>query len=99
MLVALPGVFDPAGYYDTPGTTSRSSNAARTISAVGEYLSPSGVAYFLRPSAHPALSGTGNWSSPSTLIVGLPARQPIQASACRPHDHVQATHGSSWRSW
>jgi hypothetical protein len=58
-------------------TRLRSANDARTISVVGDPLSPSGVAYILQPSAYPALSGTGNRSSLSTLIVGLPGRQRI----------------------
>src|SRR5215207_9849699 len=68
MLVRLPGAFDLARYYDARGTRLRSANDARTISAVGEPLSPSRVAYILQLSAYPARSGTGNRSSPSTLI-------------------------------
>src|SRR5215217_8762799 len=65
----LLSAFGSAQYNDTPGTTLRSANGARTISAVGEPLSPSGVAYILQPSAYPARwSGTGNRSSPFTLI-------------------------------
>src|SRR5215207_4686013 len=81
MLVRLPGAFDPARYYDTRGTRLRSANDARTISAVGEPLSPSGVAYILQPSAYPFRSGTGNRSSPSTLIVGEPGKRSLWASS------------------
>src|SRR5215207_4041370 len=81
MLVRLPGAFDLARYYDARGTRLRSANDARTISAVGEPLSPSRVAYILQLSAYPARSGTGNRSSPSTLIVGLPGNRSLWASS------------------
>jgi hypothetical protein len=43
--------FGTARYYGTPGTRLRWANDARTISTVGELLSPSGVVYILQPSA------------------------------------------------
>src|SRR5215203_2627776 len=75
-------------------TRLRSANDARTISVVGDPLSPSGVAYILQPSAYPALSGTGNRSSLSTPDRRAAGSAAYISSACRPHEHVLATHGS-----
>src|SRR5215208_574495 len=54
---------------------------ARTILAVGEPFSSSGVAYILQPSAYPARSATGNRSRPSMRIVGLPGKRRRWASS------------------
>src|SRR5829696_6400088 len=56
------------------------ASASRSISVVAESLKQSGVAYILQPSAYFARSGTGNRSSPSTLIVGLPGNRSLLAS-------------------
>src|SRR5215204_2832800 len=81
MLFRLPGALYPARYYDTPGTRLRSANTARSIIAVGAPFSPSAVAYILQPSAYSVRSSTGNRSSPSTLIVGLPGNASLLATS------------------
>src|SRR5215211_2440220 len=57
------------------------ASASRSISVVGAPLRPCGVVYILQPSAYSAGSGTGNRSSPFTLIVGLPANRSSWASS------------------